>query len=149
MLSAKTDVADKVFGLSGGADDYMEKPFDMGELIARIHSALRRPRLDVRHTITYANLTIDIGQRAVFRGERKIKLSNREFDLLNVFLKEPGRIFTRRQLLDLVWGVDRALSPNVVETYISYLRTKIDNGEGVKLIHTAHGSGYFFGVEDA
>lgn len=109
---------------------------------------MRRPRLDIRHTVSYADLTIDIGHRLVFRGNRKIELSKREFDLLFAFVKEPGRIFTRSQLLDLVWGVDCDVIPNVVETYISYLRAKIDNGEELKLIRTIRGSGYVFSVEE-
>jgi DNA-binding response OmpR family regulator len=148
MLSAKTAIADKVLGLSRGADDYVIKPFDLDELIARIRSALRRPRLEIRETLRYADLMIDVGNRLVFRGERKIDLSKREFALLATFMREPGRVFTRSQLLDLVWGVDREVVLNVVETYISYLRSKIDDCEKMKLLRTVRGSGYVLQSEE-
>lgn len=148
MLSAKTAIADKVLGLSRGADDYVIKPFDLEELIARIHSALRRPRLEIREILRYADLMVDVGNRLVFRGERKIDLSKREFELLLTFMREPERVFTRSQLLDLAWGVDREVVFNVVETYISYLRSKIDGGEEMKLLRTVRGSGYVLQSEE-
>jgi DNA-binding response OmpR family regulator len=142
MLSAKTAVAEKVQGLLRGADDYLAKPFDVEELVARLLSALRRPRLEVRHTLRYSDLSIDVARRVVARSGRRIQLSRREFDLLMTLVEQPERVFTRSQLLDYVWGVDRDVEPNVVETYISYLRAKIDSGESVKLIRTMRGSGY-------
>jgi DNA-binding response OmpR family regulator len=135
MLSAKTETAEKVAGLSRGADDYVSKPFELEELIARLHSALRRPRMELRQTFAYADLTVDV-------GNRRVELSTREFDLLLTLVRNPEHVFTRSQLLDLVWGVDRDVVPNTVETYISYLRAKIDSGEAVKLIHTLRGVGY-------
>ncbi len=148
MLSAKTAIADKVQGLLRGADDYLAKPFDIEELTARILSALRRPRLEIRQTFRYSDLTIDVTRRAVLRGNRKVQLSRREFDLLMTLFQQPERVFTRSQLLDYVWGVDRDVVPNVVETYISYLRTKIDSGDEVKLIRTVRGSGYTLSDHD-
>jgi DNA-binding response OmpR family regulator len=148
MLSAKTAIADKVQGLLRGADDYLAKPFDIEELTARILSALRRPRLEIRQTFRYSDLTIDVTRRAVIRGTRKVQLSRREFDLLMTLFQQPERVFTRSQLLDYVWGVDRDVVPNVVETYISYLRTKIDSGDEVKLIRTVRGSGYTLSDHD-
>ena len=142
MLSAKTETAEKVTGLSRGADDYLGKPFELEELIARLHSALRRPRLQQRETFRYADLVIDVSRHAVYRGKRRIDLSTREFDLLLTFVQHPERVFSRAQLLDLVWGVDRDVVPNTVETYVSYLRAKIDSGERVKLIQTLRGVGY-------
>lgn len=142
MLSAKTETAEKVTGLARGADDYLGKPFELEELVARLHSALRRPRLQQRETFRYADLVIDVSRHAVFRGKRRIDLSTREFDLLLTFVQHPERVFTRAQLLDLVWGVDRDVVPNTVETYVSYLRAKIDSGEPVKLIQTLRGVGY-------
>jgi DNA-binding response OmpR family regulator len=142
MLSAKTATAEKVTGLSRGADDYLVKPFEMEELVARLHSALRRPRLDMRETFRYADLVLDVSRRTVFRGQRRIDLSTREFDLLMTFVQHPERVFTRAQLLDLVWGVDRDVVPNTVETYVSYLRAKLDSGEETKLIQTLRGVGY-------
>jgi DNA-binding response OmpR family regulator len=148
MLSAKTSVEDKVMGLLRGADDYLAKPFDVQELVARILSALRRPRLELRQTLRYADLSIDVARRLVMRSGRRVQLSRREFDLLMTLFQQPERVFSRAQLLDYVWGVDRDVVPNVVETYISYLRAKIDNGESVRLIRTMRGSGYTLSNHD-
>ena len=142
MLSAKTETAEKVAGLSRGADDYIGKPFELEELIARLHSALRRPRMELRQTFAYADLSVDLARRSVYRGNRRVELSTREFDLLLTFVRHPEQVFTRTQLLDLVWGVDRDVVPNTVETYVSYLRAKLDSGEAVKLIQTLRGVGY-------
>jgi DNA-binding response OmpR family regulator len=142
MLSAKTETAQKVTGLARGADDYVGKPFELEELIARLNSALRRPRMELREKFRYADVTVDVGRRSVFRGQRRIDLSTREFDLLLTFVRNPEQVFTRSMLLDLVWGVDRDVVPNTVETYISYLRAKIDSNEPVKLIQTLRGVGY-------
>ncbi len=142
MLSAKTETAEKVAGLSRGADDYIGKPFELEELIARLHSALRRPRMELRQTFAYADLSVDLARRSVYRGNRRVELSTREFDLLLTFVRHPEQVFTRTQLLDLVWGVDRDVVPNTVETYVSYLRAKLDSGEPVKLIQTLRGVGY-------
>ncbi|MBD5604516.1 MAG: response regulator transcription factor [Candidatus Eremiobacteraeota bacterium] len=147
MLSAKTETAEKVAGLSRGADDYVGKPFELEELIARLHSALRRPRMELRQTFSYADLTVDVSRRSVFRGSRRIDLSTREFELLLTFVRHPEQVFSRSQLLDLVWGVDRDVVPNTVETYVSYLRAKLDSGEHVKLIHTLRGVGYVLRVD--
>jgi len=142
MLSARSETGDKVDALSIGADDYVAKPFELEELVARLHSALRRPRLEQRQTFAYDDLTVDLERRAVFRGARRIDLSTREFDLLLTFVRSPERVFSRSELLDLVWGVDRDIVPNTVETYISYLRAKIDSSEPVRLIQTLRGVGY-------
>ncbi|MGH7714591.1 MAG: response regulator transcription factor [Vulcanimicrobiaceae bacterium] len=146
MLSAKTATAEKITGLSRGADDYLAKPFELEELVARLHSALRRPRLQLRETFRYADLVLDVSRRTVYRGQRRIDLSTREFDLLLTFVQHPERVFTRAQLLDLVWGVDRDVVPNTVETYVSYLRAKIDSAEETKLIQTLRGVGYVLRV---
>jgi DNA-binding response OmpR family regulator len=142
MLSAKTETAQKVAGLARGADDYVGKPFELEELIARINSALRRPRIELRERYRYADLVLDVSRRAAYRGTRRVDLSQREFNLLLTFVRSPEHVFTRNMLLDLVWGVDRDIVPNTVETYISYLRAKIDSNERVKLIHTLRGIGY-------
>ena len=147
MLSAKTETAEKVAGLSRGADDYVGKPFELEELIARLHSALRRPRMELRQSFSYADLTVDVSRRSVFRGTRRIELSTREFELLLTFVRHPEQVFSRSQLLDLVWGVDRDVVPNTVETYVSYLRAKLDSVEQVKLIHTLRGVGYVLRVD--
>ena len=149
MLSAKTETAEKVAGLSRGADDYVGKPFELEELIARLHSALRRPRMELRQSFSYADLTVDVSRRTVFRGARRVDLSTREFELLLTFVRHPEQVFSRSQLLDLVWGVDRDVVPNTVETYVSYLRAKLDSVEPVKLIHTLRGVGYVLRVDPA
>jgi DNA-binding response OmpR family regulator len=142
MLSAKGEVDDKVAGLAGGADDYLSKPFEIAELVARLESALRRPKLAKPHTVRYADLSIDLETRTVVRDGREIELSAREFDLLVALARHPQRVFTRDQLLDMVWGAHRDVGQGAVETYISYLRTKIDVGFRSRLIHTHRGAGY-------
>lgn len=142
ILSAKRETEEKVAGLSRGADDYIAKPFEIPELIARIHSALRRPRLGRREILRYRDLVVDVEERTAFRGQRRIRLSSREFTLLSTLLQYPEHVFTRDQLLDLVWGSDSSVFPNTLETYISYLRAKVDSGEQTKLIKTLRGVGY-------
>jgi DNA-binding response OmpR family regulator len=142
MLTARTEIAEKVAGLTAGADDYVGKPFDIEELVARLRTLLRRPRIEQHETFTYADLSIDAASRTVYRGNRRIELSPREFDLLRVFAEHAEEVLTRSQLLDLVWGIDRDVIPNTVETYVSFLRAKLDSGERVKLIQTLRGSGY-------
>jgi DNA-binding response OmpR family regulator len=142
MLSAKGDVGDKVAGLSRGADDYMAKPFEMAELRVRLETALRRPRLAQPQVLRYADLEVNLETRSVTRAERNISLSAREYDLLVALLRNPHRVFTRDQLLDQVWGTERFVGPGAVETYISYLRAKVDQGFPTRLIQTHRGAGY-------
>jgi DNA-binding response OmpR family regulator len=142
MLTARTEIAEKLAGFSAGADDYVGKPFDFEELVARLRTLLRRPRIEGRETLTYADLSIDAPSRTVYRGNRRIELSAREFDLLRVLAEHAEEVLTRSQLLDLVWGIDRDVVPNTVETYVSFLRAKLDSGEEVKLIQTLRGAGY-------
>ncbi len=142
MLTARTEIAEKVAGLTAGADDYVGKPFDIEELVARLRTLLRRPRIEQHETFQYADLSIDPASRTVYRGNRRIELSPREFDLLRVFAEHAEQVLTRSQLLDMVWGIDRDVIPNTVETYVSFLRAKLDSGESVKLIQTLRGAGY-------
>jgi DNA-binding response OmpR family regulator len=142
MLSAKGDVGDKVAGLSRGADDYVAKPFEMAELRARLDTALRRPRLAQPQVLRYADLEVNLETRVVTRAGKDISLSAREYDLLVALLRNPHRVFTRDQLLDQVWGTERFVGPGAVETYISYLRAKIDQGFPTRLIQTHRGAGY-------
>jgi DNA-binding response OmpR family regulator len=142
MLSAKGEVNDKVAGLHGGADDYVAKPFEMAELTARLETALRRPKLAFANVIRFSDLEVDLESRLVTRGDKRISLSAREYDLLVELLRHPNRVFSRDQLLDRVWGMDRFVGPGAVETYISYLRAKIDHGFERRLIHTHRGAGY-------
>jgi DNA-binding response OmpR family regulator len=142
MLSAKGDVTDKITGLSRGADDYVSKPFELAELQARLETALRRPRLAQPQTLRYSDLEVNLETRQVTRAGKNISLSAREYDLLITLLRNPNRVFTRDQLLDQVWGTDRFVGPGAVETYISYLRAKVDQGFATRLIQTHRGAGY-------
>ena len=149
MLTARGDVADRVIGLRGGADDYLAKPFDLDELLARLEAALRRPHLAAPKQLAYEDLTADLDTREVFRGAERIDLTVREFELLVVLMREPRRVFSKDRLLDVVWGADFDGPIGIVETYISYLRAKIDANSSVKLIHTVRGAGYTLRVEPA
>jgi two-component system response regulator MprA len=142
MLSAKADVSDKIKGLLRGADDYVAKPFAMSELAARLHSALRRPRLERVRAARYGDLTVDLDTRDVTRGGRRIPLSGREFALLYALVRNAERVLSRRQLLGLAWGDEREVAPGAIDTYVSYLRRKLE-GEGLdKILHTVRGVGY-------
>jgi len=142
MLTARGELDDKVAGLTHGADDYVSKPFEIAELIARLHAALRRPRLEVREVLRCGELEIELATREVRREGRRIDLSPLEYDLLVTLARRPGRIYSREELLDLVWGVDADVGPNAVERYISYLRAKIDESFATKLVQTIRGVGY-------
>jgi len=144
MLTARFQTADKVEGLIRGADDYMAKPFEMDELVARLHARLRRPHLESRETLSYGDLVVDLSGRTAVRANRQIELSTREFDLLVTLLRNAERVLSRDQLLDLVWGRDRDVAPATVETYVSYLRSKL--GEPT-LIQTIRGIGYSLRAE--
>jgi two-component system response regulator MprA len=142
VLSAKGGTDDKVRGLERGADQYIAKPFEIPELIARLKSALRRPKLDKPEILTFQDLILDLRHRAVRRNGREIALTTREFDLLETFMRQPRRVFSKDQLITLVWGEDADVSTNAVETYVSYLRTKIDAPNTRSLIATIRGVGY-------
>jgi DNA-binding response OmpR family regulator len=142
MLTARFQTSDKVDGFFRGADDYMAKPFEMDELVARLHARLRRPHLESRETLSYADIVIDLSSRSVVRANRPIELSAREFDLLVTLMRNAERVLSRDQLLDLVWGQDRDVAPATVETYISYLRSKIERPGEATLIQTIRGVGY-------
>jgi two-component system OmpR family response regulator len=143
MLTAKGDVDDKITGLQLGADDYLAKPFALSELVARITAALRRPTMAVQpERLIHGDLSIDVKTREVRRGGAKIALTNREYSLLTALLREPRRVFSKEQLLEMVWGHDYEGEIGVVETYISYIRAKIDAGQTKKLIHTVRSAGY-------
>jgi DNA-binding response OmpR family regulator len=142
MLSALSDARDKIAGLTAGADDYVGKPFDLGEVAARLRAQLRRPQLAKRDVVRYADVLLDTTTRRVDTSAGPVDLTAREFDLLVTFLREPGRVFTRDQLLDRVWGHETAVEPNIVETYVSYLRAKLAGGEPRPLIRTIRRVGY-------
>ncbi|TAM56617.1 response regulator transcription factor [bacterium] len=142
MLTARGDVSDRVEGLARGADDYLAKPFAFEELLARLGAALRRPRLATAEMLRFADLYVDLERREVLRGERHIDLTPREYDLLLTLIREPRRVWSKEQLLDTVWGHDFEGNPSIVETYVSYLRAKLDAGGEPALIQTVRGVGY-------
>jgi len=149
MITGKSQTTDKVTALGTGADDYISKPFDLDEVAARIHALLRRPRMELREIVSYADIAIDVSHRTVSRAGKSIDLSAREFDLLLTLARRPEQVFTRSQLLDLVWGMDRDVTQATVETYISYLRAKIDAVGGFRLIQTLRGVGYTLRAESS
>lgn len=142
LLTAKTDLEDKLEGLSRGADDYIAKPFAFLELVARLEACLRRPHIAEPEVLRCGDVTIDLKTREVLRSARRIALTNKEYMLLVALMREPRRIFGKEELLRLVWGEDFEGEIGNVETYISYLRAKIDAGVDRKLIHTVRGAGY-------
>lgn len=142
MLTAKGETADKVLSLGAGADDYLVKPFVFEELIARLQAKLRRPQLIEDDVLRWREVAVNPTTREVWRGQDHLDLTQREFDLLEVFMREPRRVFSKDHLLELVWGHDFEGGPNIVETYISYLRAKIDRTDQPSFIRTVRGVGY-------
>lgn len=152
LLTAKSDVEDKVTGLDLGANDYVTKPFEIDELLARIRSAIRigehRSGKKDEHLHEFAGLSIHEQSRDVKRDGESISLTPREYDLLLHLLKHPNQVLTREQLLDAVWGFDYFGDTNVVDVYIRYVRKKIDQGYTTSLIQTVRGVGYVLKEED-
>lgn len=142
MLSAKGEVEDKIAGLVHGADDYLNKPFEISELLAHVDAKLRRPRLEHPSVLNVADLHVDLEKHLVERAGAALDLSPLEYNLLVALLRRPGRVFTRDELLDSVWGDDSDAGPGAVERYVSYLRSKVDEGFERRLIHTVRGVGY-------
>lgn len=143
ILTARDSVVDKVSGLDLGADDYVTKPFAIEELLARIRSALRKSEASAGDTpLTASGLAVDPGRRSATFRQQPIDLTKREFDLLHYLLRNKGLVVSREALLEKVWGFDFEGGTNSVDVYIRYLRGKIDDAYGVKLIHTVRGVGY-------
>lgn len=143
MLTAKGDTEGKVQSLSAGADDYLVKPFIFEELIARLQAKLRRPQLIEENVVRWRDVSVNLTTREAWRAKEQIDLTQREFELLAVFMREPRRIFSKDHLLEIVWGHDFEGGPNIVETYISYLRAKLDRpGEAGSFLRTVRGVGY-------
>ncbi|MEA2719571.1 MAG: two-component system, OmpR family, response regulator MprA [Candidatus Eremiobacteraeota bacterium] len=142
MVSARNELADRVAGLERGADDYISKPFEMVELLARIDRSLSRPHLNHPEVISYADVEVEIKTRTVRRAGRVVDFSALEYDLFVLLIRHPRRVFTRDHLLDLVWGADSTVGRSSPERYISYVRQKIDRGFSTPLIHTVRGVGY-------
>ncbi|OCZ49834.1 response regulator transcription factor [Dehalobacter sp. TeCB1] len=142
MLTAKGQTVDKVTGLDAGANDYITKPFVSEELLARIRAALRKNSSRPEKNLILGNLIMDLSKHHVIRGEDSINLTKREYDLLEYLLRNKEIILSREQILDNVWGYDYIGDTNVVDVYIRYLRSKIDDAYDTKLIHTIRGFGY-------
>ncbi|MGZ3496774.1 MAG: response regulator transcription factor [Vulcanimicrobiaceae bacterium] len=142
MLTAKGETSDKVTSLGSGADDYLVKPFVFEELIARLQAKLRRPQLIEERVLRWHDVSINPETREAWRDREALDLTQREFDLLAVFMREPRRIFSKDHLLEIVWGHDFEGGPNIVETYISYLRAKLDKPDQASFIRTVRGVGY-------
>jgi two-component system copper resistance phosphate regulon response regulator CusR len=142
ILTARSSVEDRVHGLNLGADDYLPKPFEFQELLARLRAITRRPGVEPRTTLVEADLELDTVSRVVKRAGRRIELTTKEFALLEYLLQKKGIVVTRGMILDHVWDLDYHGRSNLVEVYINGLRRKIDQDFEPKLIHTVRGAGY-------
>jgi DNA-binding response OmpR family regulator len=151
MLTSRTEEVDRIVGLSTGADDYLTKPFSPGELVARIRAMLRRPRTGNREAaeedapMKFGELTIDLGRREVRLGEEQVSLTALQFDLLATLASRPGLVFSRRQLLERVWGDDYFGGDHVVDVHVANLRKKVeDDPSSPRYVQTVRGVGYRF-----
>lgn len=146
MLTARDEVEDRVSGLDAGADDYLVKPFAFPELLARLRALLRRqerrPDDQLGETLTFEDLTLDTSTRYAHRGERRIELTTREFDLLYLFMKHPNQVLPRDIIMERVWGYDFPGESNVLEVYISNLRRHLEADDEPRLLATVRGAGY-------
>ena len=142
MLTAKDSVADKVAGLTVGADDYLTKPFAFDELLARVHALARRQALDRTPLLQVDDLTLDPLTHDVTRAGQPIELTNKEYALLAALMRRPGQVLTRTQIAEQIWDLTFDNESNVIDVYIRYLRKKIDEGHARPLIHTVRGVGY-------
>lgn len=142
LLTAKDEVSDRVAGLDAGADDYLVKPFSIEELLARIRARLRGNSTEVAEVIEFATLRLNRTTREVYRGDRSIELTAKEFDLLEYLLSHPRQVLTRDQILERVWGYDFMGDSNIIEVYIRYLRLKLEAKQEKRLIQTVRGVGY-------
>ena len=142
MLTARDSVSDRVQGLDAGADDYMVKPFNLDELLARIRALLRRTKPDRPKVYQFEDLSLDTGTRQATRGERVIDLTAKEYELIELFLRHPRQVLTREMIYDDVWGYDFGGESNIIEVYVRYLRQKLEEGDEKRLIHTVRGMGY-------
>lgn len=141
ILTAKDSVDDKVVGLDSGADDYLVKPFSIEELLARVRAHLRRVSPSVTGEVRVSDLVMNLDGREVFRDGRRIELSAKEFELLEMFARNPGRVFNRFEIEEKVWP-EYTGGSNVVDVYVGYLRRKLEGNGERRLVHTVRGVGY-------
>ncbi|HNE28283.1 MAG: response regulator transcription factor [Saprospiraceae bacterium] len=144
LLSALGETDDKVSGLEAGADDYLTKPFEFREFLARVKALARRPTgtFQPDNMLRFADLELDQYARVVRRAGKTVSLTPREFALLEFFMRHPGRVLSKTEIAEKVWDVGFDTGTNVVEVYVNYLRNKVDKGFGQRLIHTLFGQGY-------
>lgn len=148
MLTALSGTQDKIAGLDAGADDYLTKPFEFEELLARLRALLRRGEASEGRTLACDDLKLDLYTRRAERKGKGVELSNKEFALLEYFMRNPNRVLSRSQIAEKVWDLNFDPGSNVIDVYVSGLRKKIDRGHERELIHTIKGAGYRFGVVD-
>ncbi len=142
MLTARDSVEDRVKGLDQGADDYLVKPFSLAELLARLRALARRGPVERPPVIQVGDLRLDPATQQTWRGDEEIVLSPKEFALMETFMRRPGEVLSRYQLLEHAWDYDYENRSNVVEVYVRYLREKVDRPFGVKSLETVRGAGY-------
>lgn len=145
MLTARDSIMDRVMGLESGADDYLPKPFAIEELLARIRVILRRAEKKAerpQNSLTFKDIELNLESRILMKDQDSIELTNKEFELLAVFMKNINRVLTRDILLEKVWGYDAVIETNVVDVYVRYLRNKLNSEDKEQYIHTVRGAGY-------
>ena len=142
MLTARETVADRVAGLDAGADDYVVKPFDLDELLARVRALLRRSSNGDTSLLRFADVSLDRGAREAARGTRRIELTRTEYNLLELFMRHPRQVLTRGQIYERVWDYDFGPLSNSLSVYIGYLRRKLEDGGEPRVIQTVRGMGY-------
>ena len=142
MLTARDAVEDRVAGLDGGADDYLTKPFSFAELLARLRALVRRGPVERPTVLEVDDLRLDPATQQAWRGEEEIALSQKEFALLETFMRRPGQVLSRYQLLEHAWDYEYENRSNVIDVYVRYLRQKVDRPFGAESIETVRGSGY-------
>jgi DNA-binding response OmpR family regulator len=142
ILTARSQTKDIVKGLQAGADDYLAKPFEFEELIARVKALLRRPKKQLSNILVVGDLTLDTVYKTVARANKEIQLSSKEYALLEYLMRHQGRVLSKEILIEHVWDFDSDVLPNTVEVYMTYLRQKIDKPFNKPLLHTIRGFGY-------